>query len=277
MNLLSFSSKVVYGHVGHSAAKLLLERLGHTVWAIDTVTFAHHPGHGRPAGRTASPEEIGALAGALEALGLFSTLGGVFSGYLGTAANGEAVLDWVRRVKSANRDVLFACDPVMGERAGGLYVEADLPEFFAQKAMPLADVALPNEFELERLSGLPVHDIEGALLAADRLRALGPQLVVVTGVGLDRAIATVAVASDGAWAVETPRLHCPAHGAGDAFAALFLGHLCAGSPAPVALQSAVGGVYALIEATAGGVELSLIGAQDQAVRPSRTWRARRFR
>ncbi|HXV25326.1 MAG TPA: pyridoxal kinase [Alphaproteobacteria bacterium] len=277
MNLLSFSSKVVYGHVGHSAAKLLLERLGHTVWAIDTVTFAHHPGHGPPAGRVTPPDEIRALGDALEALGLLAGIGSVFTGYLGTAANGEAALDWVGRVKSANRDALFACDPVMGERTGGLYVAGDLPDFFARRAIPLADVALPNAFELERLCGLPVHDIGSAVLAADHLRALGPRLVVVTGVELEHAIATVVVASEGAWAVRTPRLSCRAHGTGDAFAALFLGHLYAGKPAPVALQAAVGGVYALIEATAGAVELSVIAAQDQAVRPSRTWRARRLR
>lgn len=277
MNLISFSSKVVYGHVGHSAAKPLFERLGHMVWAIDTVTLAHHPGHGRAAGRVTPAEEIAALAGGLEALGLYSRCGGIVSGYLGSAANGRSVRDAVAKIKAANPGALFACDPVMGDRASGLYVAAELPRLFAEELLPLADIALPNAFELERLTGLPVKDAGTAMAAADRLRETGPKLVVVTGIELERAICTMAVAREGAWAVKTPRLHCRAHGTGDAFAALFLGHLWAGWPLVEALQAAVGGIYALIEATAGAEELALISALDQAVRPSRSWRARRLR
>ena len=44
-----------------------------------------------------------------------------------------------------------------------------------------------------------------------------------------------------------------------------------------ALTQAVGGVYAMIEATGEAAELALIAAQDQAVRPNRAWRARRLR
>src|SRR5262245_60939289 len=104
MNLLSFSSKVVYGHVGHSASKLLLERMGHTVWATDTAVLSNHPGHGRHAGRITPPEELGALAEGLATLGLFSVCGAVFSGYLGSAANAEVVAETVRGVKGASPD-----------------------------------------------------------------------------------------------------------------------------------------------------------------------------
>lgn len=277
MNLISFSSKVVYGHVGHSASKLLLERLGHTVWAIDTVVFSNHPGHGRHAGRVTPADEIQALASGLEHLGLFAACGAVCSGYLGSAANGRAVVEVMRRVKAANPNALYVCDPVMGDRNVGLYVAPDLPPFLAEVALPLADVVFPNAFELEHLTGVKVRDVESALAAADALRARGAKLVVATGVEPTGAIATLAVAAEGAWAVRTPRLPCRAKGTGDVFAALFLGHLCGGETAPVALERAVGGVYALIEATLDAEELALIAAQDQAVRPSRSWRADRLR
>src|ERR1700674_160615 len=43
-----------------------------------------------------------------------------------------------------------------------------------------ADVLIPNEMEAEALTGTPVRAAEDALRAADRLRALGPEVVVVT-------------------------------------------------------------------------------------------------
>jgi pyridoxine kinase len=277
MNLLSFSSKVVYGHVGHSASKLLLERLGHTVWAIDTVVLSNHPGYGRHVGRVTPANEIRALAAAVEALGLYSKCGAVFSGYLGSAANGEAVEEAVRGVKHANPEAIFVCDPIMGDRHSGLYVAADIPAAFAEKLLPLADIALPNGFELEHLTGRSVHDVESAVLAADRLRGLGVRTVIATGIGASNAVSTLAVSDDSAWVVETARLACRASGTGDAFAALLLGHLCTGMSIADAFTRSVSGVYSLIEATGEGAELAVIAAQDQAVRPSRLWSARRLR
>lgn len=277
MNVLSFQSKVVLGHVGHSAATLLLQRLGHEVWAVDTVVFSNHPGYGRHAGRITDAGEVMALALGLEALGVFPACAAVASGYLGSVANGAAMLDALARVRRANAGALYVCDPVMGDRNHGLYVAADLPRFFAEKALPLADLALPNAFELEHLTGLAVESVEQGVRAADEVRSWGPRLVVVTGIELDRAMATLAVSSDGAWAVKTPRLRYGAFGTGDAFTALFLGRLLNGAPVAEALALAVAGMYALVEASQGGNELALIAAQDQAVRPSRSWRARRLR
>lgn len=41
--ILSFQSRVVYGHVGNSMAEFAPRRLGHDVWPIDTVSFSNHP------------------------------------------------------------------------------------------------------------------------------------------------------------------------------------------------------------------------------------------
>jgi pyridoxine kinase len=277
MNLLSFQSKVVLGHVGHSAATLLLQRLGHEVWAVDTVCFSNHPGYGRHAGRVTPAEEVAALAAGLEAIDAYPSCAAVASGYLGSAANGAAMLEAVARVKRANPKALYLCDPVMGDRNHGLYVSVDLPRFFAEVALPKADLATPNAFELEELTGRTVRSLEEGLRAADELRARGPATVVVTGIESERSMGTLAVSPEGAWAVKTPRLRYGAFGTGDAFAALFLGRILNAVPLPDALALAVGGMYALIEASQGEGELALISAQDQAVRPSRSWRARRLR
>jgi pyridoxine kinase len=183
----------------------------------------------------------------------------------------------LHRMKAINPDALFICDPIIGDRDPGLYVAADLPAYFRDFVLPLADIALPNAFELEHLTRITINDVPSALAAIDVLRSCGPKIVVATGVHAGPAMATVAVAPEGAWAVETPQLPCRASGTGDVFGALFLGHLCNGMSIADALTQSVSGVYALIEATGEGVELAVIAAQDQAVRPSRFWGARRLR
>ena len=136
----------------------------------------------------------------------------MFSGYLGSVANAEVMTKILHRVKETNPDALFICDPIIGDRDPGLYVAADLPVYFRDFVLPLADIALPNAFELEHLTGIAVNDVPSALAAADALRACGPKIVVATGVHSGRAMATVAVAPEGAWAVETPQLPCRASG-----------------------------------------------------------------
>ena len=281
MPILSIQSKVVHGHVGHGAATLLLERLGHEVWAIDTVVLSNHPGHGRSRGRATPPEEIGALVDGLDELGVLPRCRAILSGYLGTAANGEAMLDAVRRVKRANPAAIYLCDPVMGDRDGGLYVAVDLPAFFAERAVAAADIVTPNAFELERLAGGSVATPADALGAADRILALGPKLVIATGLDgrSEDGIATAAIGRHGAWSVESRRIPTAAHGMGDALAALFLGRHLRGHDTPDALALAVAGVEALVAATAaaGADELALIAAQDQAVAPSRVPTCSRLR
>ena len=222
-------------------------------------------------------DEVAALAAGLEAIGAYASCAAVASGYLGSAANGAATLEAVARVKRANPKAFYVCDPVMGDRNHGLYVSVELPRFFKEVALPKADMATPNAFELEELTGRSVRSLEEGVRAADELRALGPATVVVTGIEIERSMATVAVSPEGAWAVKTPRLRYGAFGTGDAFAALLLGRILNGVPLPDALALAVGGMYALIEASQGEGELALISAQDQAVQPSRSWRARRLR
>ena len=53
MRFLSLQSHVAYGYVGNRAATFPLQRLGHEVWAVNTVEFSNHTGYGAWRGRTA--------------------------------------------------------------------------------------------------------------------------------------------------------------------------------------------------------------------------------
>lgn len=281
MNILSIQSSVAYGHVGNAAATLPLQRLGFEVWPVNTVTLSNHPAHGGFRGRFAEAGELRALVRGIGERGAFAHCDAVLSGYLGEAANGPVVLEAVSAVKRANPNALYCCDPVMGEKDRGVYVRAGIPEFFRDQALAVADIVIPNLFELEFLSGRSAEDVASARAAARALLARGPRLVVVSGLrDKHGAIAVLAVTKDGAWLAETPVLDVAAHGAGDAFAALFLGHYLKRPSVGAALGRAISAQYALMRTTArakGKGGLALIAAQDAILAPKTLFKAKRLR
>src|SRR2546426_12383724 len=93
MNVLSVQSAVTYGHVGNSAAVLPLQRLGHDVWPVNTVTFSNHPAHGGFRGRVTPPAEVAELIRGVEERGAFARCDAVVSGYLGEAGTAGGGVD----------------------------------------------------------------------------------------------------------------------------------------------------------------------------------------
>ena len=274
MNVLSIQSRVVHGHVGNSAAGPVLQRLGHEVWALDTVTFSNHPAHGGWRGRIVPPAELAELLAGLAERGLLERCDAVLSGYLGDPGTARVVEDAVARVRAANPGALYACDPVIGEVGRGVYVRPGLPEAFRDTLVPRADLVTPNPFELAYLAGGPVGTLAEARAAAGRLRARGPGVVVATGLRLaetpDR-ITVLAVSAGGAWRASVPERRAPAWGAGDTFAALFLAVYLRDRDVAAALGHAMAALDAVLLATeaARAPELALILAQDALVRPAR--------
>jgi pyridoxine kinase len=276
--VLSVQSRVAYGHVGNAASVFALQRLGVEAWALDTVAFSNHTGHGRWRGSAVAAAVIAELFEGIAALGILPHIDAVLSGYLGDAATGPVLLDIVEQVRGANPDALFCCDPVIGDIDTGSYVTDGIAEFFRDRALQLADIVTPNRFELEYLTGASVATLAEAAAAAEALRAQGPSIVLVTS--LDAApdrVTMLAAGPDGAWAVETPRLPVVLNGCGDVTAALFLAHLLRGATLPDSLGATASAIFAVIETTLrlDRYELALVAAQDELASPSRRFTPRR--
>jgi pyridoxine kinase len=268
--VLSVQSWVACGMVGNNAALLPLQRLGCETWSLNTVAFSNHTGHPHWRGKAVPASDIAELFEGIAALGVLPGCDAVLSGYLGTAETGAVLLDIVTRVKAANARARFCCDPVMGDDATGWYISPAVREFYRDRALGVADIATPNRFELEWLSGRPVADLAAAAAAAAELRRRGPQIVLVTS--LEPApgeVAMLASTQEGAWVARTPRLDLEATGCGDAVAALFLGRLLRGESVPEALGLTAAAIHAVIAATTPGGELALVAAQDELAAPSR--------
>jgi pyridoxine kinase len=270
--VLSIQSQVSYGHVGNSAAMLPLQRLGFDVFPINTVQLAHHPGHGAWRGHKVEPERLREILRGLEERGAFARCTAVLSGYLGDPEVAEVVLRAVDAVRAARPDALYLCDPVIGDDGPGVFVAAGIPERMRHDLVPLADVVSPNRFELSRLTGREVASLDDALAAAAAVRALGPRLVVATGLPAERPdqVAVLAAGEDESWLVTTPRMPVVFGGTGDAFSALFLGHYLRAGNVRSALESAVSAIFTVVEQSfeSGADELRLVAAQDEFARPA---------
>lgn len=274
MKILSIQSHVAYGHAGNSAAVFPLQRLGHEVYPVLTVTFSNHTGYGSTRGPLIAPSDVAAVIDGVEERGVFPSIDAVLSGYQGAEAVGQVVLDAVARVKTANARAVYCCDPVMGDVGRGFFVREGIPEFMRDEVVPRADIVTPNQFELEFLVGRPVHTQSDLLAAADELRAGGPEVVLVTSVLVDdtpeQTIQMACVTGEGAWLVSTPLLPMTVRGGGDVTAAIFLAHYLTDGP-QVALSRTAATMFAVLERThaSGSEEMLLVAEQDSIAHPAK--------
>jgi pyridoxine kinase len=282
MNLISIQSHVAYGHVGNAAAIFPLQRLGHEAWAIHTVQFSNHTGYGAFRGRVFDADLVRELAKGLAERGVLGRCDGVLSGYIGDADIGEAVLDTVKEVRAANPAACYCCDPVIGDVGRGVFVRPGIPEFMRERALPLADVITPNQFELDYLAGCATPTLDAALAATEALHARGPRAILVTSLMTREtpadAIDMLASGPDGRFRLRTPRLLVSADGAGDLVAALFFVHYLATGSASRALSLAGSAVFGVLARTAekGAREMLLVEAQDEIVAPRTQFIAERL-
>jgi pyridoxine kinase len=277
--ILSIQSHVVYGHVGNSAAVFPLQRLGREVWPLLTVQYSSHLGYPGWRGRAFDAAMIDDCLSGLEAIGVLPRCAGLLTGYLGKPEIGEAALRALDRIRAANGEAAYACDPVIGDVGPGVYVSAGVGEFFRDRALPLATIATPNAFELEWLTGERANTLQTARRAIASLRARGPRVVAATSIQLDDtpagALDILAGDEAGLWRLRTPHLPISVNGSGDLFAALFFHYWLEAHDTRGALSRAASSVHAVVKATlaSGSRELSLIAAQDELTKPSQLFAA----
>ena len=277
MKILSIQSSVAYGHVGNSAAVFPLQRIGHEVWPVHTVHFSNHTGYGAWRGPLLAAEDVRDVITGIEERGALEQVDVVLSGYQGGEAIGDVILDAVARVKKANPDATYTCDPVMGNARSGCFVHPAIPVLLRERVVPEADLITPNQFELGYLTGTEPTDLDSTLAAADAARAMGPSSVLVTSVerpdaqGEDQpdTLEMLAVTPDGAWLVATPRIPMKANGSGDVTAALFTGHYRSTGDAADALARTTSSVWDLLRTTheSGERELQLVQSQEYYANP----------
>ncbi len=272
--VLLLSSHVARGAVGLRAAGPIFNRFGIKTIEVPTVFLSHHPGHGSPAGAARPAQDIADAVAALGMKGWLGAVDAVVTGYFADADQVEAAVDAIARTRIARPQTRVLCDPILGDDPKGLYVAAPVVDAIRDRLIPLADIATPNRFELETLTGEPLRDLKAFVAAA---RALAPEAVATSApLGPGR---TGAAASAGGrvWMADGVAVSgAPTSGAGDVFAATYLSRRLAGASEAAALGHAAGALHRLMRASRGQDELALVESLDSMVsmnaETAREWR-----
>jgi len=272
MDILTIQSLVARGHVGLNAAVLPLQLLGFEVDAVPTVVFSNHLGWKKFTGRALEHSLVRDLVDGVAAMGLDGCRA-LLTGFIGGPELGEVVLHALDTLRETNPKALYACDPVMGNE-GGFFVPPKVPEYLRDHIVPRADILFPNHMELEFLVGRQIDTVEEAREAAQEIRAMGPETVIVTSLearaGFPDTIPVVAVDGNGAWQAEVSRLDVPVDGAGDLFAAIFTAASLNGASTDGALSHALSSTHGVLRKTAelGLPEIALVAGRNEIVAPS---------
>jgi pyridoxine kinase len=283
VKFLSIQSAVAYGHVGNSAAVFPLQRIGVEVMPVYTVNFSNHTGYGAWRGPLISPDDVREVIAGIEDRGAFPKIDVILSGYQGSEGIADVILDAVARIKAANPNAVYSCDPVMGNAKSGCFVAPAIPVLLRDRVVPAADLITPNQFELGYLTGTEPDSLESTLESVDLVRASGPRTVLVTSVERpDREEGTIemlAVDDRGAWIVQTPLLPMKANGSGDVTAALFTAHHRRTGDAADALARTATSVFDLLANTheSGERELQLVESQEAYAHPRMQFEVRQVR
>jgi pyridoxine kinase len=253
--ILVISSHVAYGAVGLAATSAPLQRAGIEVTALPTVVLSNHPGHARFAGTRLEPALLEDMTAALDANGWLGNFDAIFSGYLPSARHVAWCGGIVERLRALNASVVYVCDPVLGDDPGGLYIDSAAAEAVRGTLLPVADILTPNRFELAWLSGIAVHSVQDAVIAA---HALGRAKICATSIpGGPTELANVLITEGGVFVGSVEKRERAPHGTGDLFAGLLTSALMRGATDEASLGFAVGGINHALDVSRGSDHLLL--------------------
>lgn len=221
--ILSVQDLSCLGQCSAAVALPILSACGQEACLLPTALLSTHTGGFADVHRRSLTEDMDAICSHWQREGIL--FDAICTGYLGSAEQIGRVEEIFRTF--AGDHCVRVVDPAMADN-GKLYKGFD--EAYAAKMKQLcaaADVILPNVTEACMLTGVPVSDNCNETQAEallEKLSALGPATVVLTGVDYGAELVGAAVLMDG-------RVHhCPherlsggCHGTGDIFAAALVG------------------------------------------------------
>ena len=232
IDVVSVQSQVVYGRVGNSVAVPTLQAYGLNVAAVPTVLLSNTPHYPTVHGGEVPLEWFSGYLDDLSARKALQRTRAILVGYLGSPAQAQVLARWIERVKAEIPELRVIVDPVIGDHDSGVYVDPGMVEAHQRHLLPLAHGLLPNGFELERLTGHSVDDVESVIAAARTLLSERTQWVAVTS------------AAPAAWApdemqvaivtrgdvqlVKHPRIAAEVKGTGDLFGAVLTARMLDG-------------------------------------------------
>ena len=130
-------------------------------------------------------------------------------------------------------------DPVGVSKHGDSLLAADALGAVRELLLPVATVVTPNLYEVEQLTGVVVRDAAGLREAAEAVRALGSQWVLVKGGHLEGDAVDLLYDGTTEWTFAAPRYdNRHTHGTGCTLASAIAAYLALGYDVPGAVGAA---------------------------------------
>ncbi|KAF3430144.1 hypothetical protein E2986_02491 [Frieseomelitta varia] len=244
--ILSIQSHVVSGYVGNKSAVFPLQLLGFEVDAINSVQLSNHTGYKVFKGQVLNDKDLEELINGLVENNL-NNYTHLITGYVGSASFLKKITEVIRTLKQKNPSLIYVCDPVMGDN-GKMYVPEALKEIYRKEIVPLADIVVPNQFELELLSNTKINTMSELQNALKELHKIGPQTVAVSSTEMnDKLTAIVSTSKDNKLIkIDIPKIPANFTGSGDLFAALFLAHTYLQDNIKAAIEKTINSLYRVL-------------------------------
>ncbi|KAF7056960.1 hypothetical protein CFC21_064321 [Triticum aestivum] len=292
--VLSIQSHTVQGYVGNKSAVFPLQLLGFDVDPINSVQFSNHTGYPKFRGQVLNGNQLWDLIEGLEENELLHYTH-LLTGYIGSVSFLNTVLQVVDKLRSVNPDLIYVCDPVLGDE-GKLYVPQDLVSVYQEKVVPVASMLTPNQFEVELLTGLRITSEQDGLKACNTLHSAGPRKVIITSALIEDKLLLIGSYKrteeqpPEQFKIEIPKIPAYFTGTGDLTTALLLGW---SNKYPDNLEKAaelaVSSLQALLRRTvedykragfdpsSSSLEIRLIQSQDEIRNPQVTCNAVKYK
>ena len=158
---------------------------------------------------------------------------------IGMLAN-AAIVNAVARTLASRPSVPIVVDPVMIAKGGDRLLEAAAVAALKAELLPLAHIVTPNIPEAEVLAEMSIRSLDDMLLAGDRIRQLGPRVVLVKG-GHARGSESIDIASTESGSIEIRGPRLPGrhtHGTGCTLSAAIAANLANGMDDAAAIRAA---------------------------------------
>ncbi|XP_026849588.1 pyridoxal kinase [Drosophila persimilis] len=291
--VLSIQSHVVHGYVGNKVATYPLQLLGFDVDPLNSVQFSNHTGYKTFKGPISNEKELVTIIEGLEGNELLGHYSHLLTGYIGNPLFLREVGIIVQKLRQANPNLVYVCDPVMGDN-GQLYVPKELLPIYRDEIIPLADIITPNQYEVELLTGKEVRSETAVWEAMDWFHKRQIKTVVISSSDLGQPGVLRAFLSQ----LNGPRLaiDIPKQGGkdlvftgtGDLFASLFLAHSHACEDVSDVFEKTIASLQAVIKRTVASLphndgpvkacerELKLVQSKAEIEKPHVLLRAQRL-
>jgi len=263
IDVISVQSFVAYGCVGNSIVIPALQAAGLRVAMVPTVMLSNTPHYDSMHGGAIPVEWFEGILSDLNRRGVTANVSHILTGFLGNPEQAKSLADWNVQACEINPSLKVQIDPVIGDYAQGVFVDAGLVEAYKRYLLPLAHGLVPNQFELEKLTGITLTGLADIERAARSLLGVEnggkTEWVVVTSTPPQSAneddIGITIVTADSIEHISHRRIDCNPKGTGDLFSALLLRQLQCGNRLSDAARVASEYVVEMLRKTqAGGWE-----------------------